>query len=576
VVQDLSTAHRVFKQQQSSSAPLQIVTLNGQIVHGDGRLSGGRGGESNVLARERERRGLPRRVQKATKELAQARESLAQLQDRVQRSKLALEAGNRTIRQLRSETAKQTAQQAEARRQLDLARQREEWYRDLVAKTAAEQEQLRTNADAVTTEMEQSRARQAELRTALAEAQQALAEVDAAALQAQLAAAQAELALCESQRDGIVALLEGQREALTQVSDQIQAKEAQSTNLASRLQELDGEIASQRTTGEELAAQLQKYATLIEPAEAELSELSSEQATLEKKERSLQERLRDEEMRVSRASLAVERSQDDLQTLHREIEADLGPIKASAVDTLTFLQPLLPLQMPVERLPAVEELPEGMEADIRRLRRQERRMANVNPNAPEEYAEALERHSFLTEQVSDLERASESLQEVIAELDQLMEQALARTFREIATQFKEYFNRLFDGGSARLQLTDPENLTQTGVEIVARPPGKRTQSLALLSGGERSLTAIALIFAILKISPPPFCVLDEVDAMLDEANVGRFRNLLKELSEETQFVIITHNRHTVQAANTIYGVSMGADSASQVVSLKLHGEQLAS
>jgi len=157
----------------------------------------------------------------------------------------------------------------------------------------------------------------------------------------------------------------------------------------------------------------------------------------------------------------------------------------------------------------------------------------------------------------------------------LMEREFERTFQAVAAQFKEYFSTLFGGGTARLELTDPDDLTHTGVEIVARPPGKRAQSLALLSGGERSLTAIALIFAILKVSPTPFCVLDEVDAMLDEANIGRFRTLLKELAESTQFVVITHNRGTIEAADTIYGVSMGADSVSQVVSLKLHGERVA-
>jgi chromosome segregation protein len=121
-------------------------------------------------------------------------------------------------------------------------------------------------------------------------------------------------------------------------------------------------------------------------------------------------------------------------------------------------------------------------------------------------------------------------------------------------------------------LTDPDNLTTTGIDIIARPPGKRQQGLALLSGGERALTAAALLFAILKVRPTPFCFLDEVDAALDEANVSRFRDMLKELSSSTQFVVITHNRGTVEAADTIYGISMGSDSASRALSLKLEGE----
>jgi chromosome segregation protein len=125
------------------------------------------------------------------------------------------------------------------------------------------------------------------------------------------------------------------------------------------------------------------------------------------------------------------------------------------------------------------------------------------------------------------------------------------------------------GGSAKIILTDEEDLTNSGIDIEARLPGKRAQRLALLSGGERSLTAAALVFALLKASPTPFCVMDEVDAMLDEANVGRFTEILRELSEKTQFVIITHNRNTVQAAEVIYGITMGRDTASQVISLKL-------
>jgi chromosome segregation protein len=223
----------------------------------------------------------------------------------------------------------------------------------------------------------------------------------------------------------------------------------------------------------------------------------------------------------------------------------------------------------------VQELPSDLEGSIQRRKQQLKRMGAINPNAPAEYAELEQRYTFLTEQTSDLQEADAKLRQVIADLDTVMEREFKRTFKAVASEFKKAFTRLFGGGSARLLLTDPEDPIQSGVEIIARPPDRRQQGLALLSGGERSLVAAALIFALLKVSPTPFCVLDEVDAMLDEANVGRFREMLVELSQETQFIVITHNRGTVQSADTIYGVSMGADGASQIISLRLEGEQLA-
>jgi chromosome segregation protein len=229
----------------------------------------------------------------------------------------------------------------------------------------------------------------------------------------------------------------------------------------------------------------------------------------------------------------------------------------------------------VSTVPVVEQVPEGLEEEIHQIKAQLRRMGSVNLNAPDEYAEVLDRYSFLTTQASDLDEAAHSLREVIAELDLIMRREFDRTFQAVATRFKENFTQLFGGGTARLLLTDPDDLGQTGIEIVAQPPGKRQQTLALLSGGERALTAVALIFSILEVTPPPFCILDEVDAMLDEANVKRFREALEALSQKTEFILITHNRGTIQAASTIYGVSMGEDSTSQVVSLRLEGDWIA-
>jgi chromosome segregation protein len=230
----------------------------------------------------------------------------------------------------------------------------------------------------------------------------------------------------------------------------------------------------------------------------------------------------------------------------------------------------------VSSLPKVETLPEGLEEQIQSLRRRMRRLEPINPDAPTEYAEVSQRHNFLSEQAEDLESAIADLRQVITELDEVMEREFKRTFGLVARQFRSFFQELFGGGSARLQLTDPDDLMSTGIDIVARPPGKRQQGLALLSGGERALTATALVFAIMSTSPTPFCVLDEVDAALDEANVGRFRTVLQSMAQETQFVIITHNRYTIEIADIVYGITMSGDGSSRVISHRLsqeHDEQ---
>jgi chromosome segregation protein len=223
----------------------------------------------------------------------------------------------------------------------------------------------------------------------------------------------------------------------------------------------------------------------------------------------------------------------------------------------------------VETLPLVTVLPLDLEDSLTQKRAQLRRMGAVNLEAQQEFESVQERYDFMTTQVDDLKKAESDLREVIAELDELTKRDFNKTFDAVATEFKAIFTRLFGGGSARLVLTDPDNLTETGIDIEARLPGRREQGLSLLSGGERSLTAISLVFALLKVSPTPVCVMDEVDAMLDEANVGRFRDLLAELGQHTQFIVVTHNRNTVQAADVIYGITMGRDSTSQQISLRL-------
>jgi chromosome segregation protein len=220
---------------------------------------------------------------------------------------------------------------------------------------------------------------------------------------------------------------------------------------------------------------------------------------------------------------------------------------------------------------AVEPIPPPR---IEALRARLRRMGPVNALAPAEYATLLERHDFLQTQMEDVRAAVTTLREAISDLDVTMDERFSATFEGIAREFGAAFTRLFGGGSARLELVGaendggPERGARRGVEIIAQPPGKRQLHLQLLSGGERALTAAALLFAILKHRPRPFCIMDEVDAALDEANVVRFREALLELAAGTQFVVVTHNRGTVEVADTLYGVSMGDDGGSRVLSLR--------
>jgi len=165
--------------------------------------------------------------------------------------------------------------------------------------------------------------------------------------------------------------------------------------------------------------------------------------------------------------------------------------------------------------------------------------------------------------------SSEQTRALIAELDGLIAGQFRSTFAALESAFDARFQQLFGGGFARLALTEPGDLAATGIEITARPPGKKPQALAMLSGGERALTAVALLFAMLEVRPVPFCVLDEVDAALDEANIGRFTDALRELSRTTQCIVITHNRGTIETADALYGVTVGDDSVSRVISLRL-------
>jgi chromosome segregation protein len=205
---------------------------------------------------------------------------------------------------------------------------------------------------------------------------------------------------------------------------------------------------------------------------------------------------------------------------------------------------------------------------VAELRQKLERMGQVNLMAIEEYEALEERHQFLVTQNEDLSQARATLLGIVARIDETIRAMFLDTFESVCENFRIYYRRLFNGGQARIYLLDEDDPLESGIEIEARPPGKKPQTISLLSGGEQAMTAIALLFSIFKARPSPFCVLDEVDAPLDDANIGRFLDLVDEFTNESQFIIITHNKQTMSRASALYGVTMQELGVSQLVSVR--------
>jgi chromosome segregation protein len=288
--------------------------------------------------------------------------------------------------------------------------------------------------------------------------------------------------------------------------------------------------------------------------------LAAEGSRRESEQRLAKARERLAELRGERSKLGVEeeRASGALKLLEEQVRAELG----------------LPDDEPLPDPESIEVDDEGTEAekanalrDLQRLRRKLIALEPVNPLAAVELGEVGERHRFLSEQRADLDKAMADLRSLADDLASTIAEQFSATFQAVDREFNVFFQRLFNGGQASLRTSDDPD--EPGIDIYARPPGKRIGSLAQLSGGERALTATALLLAILRVKPTPFCVLDEVDAALDERNVGRFTEALRELTDRTQFVVITHNRKTIEAADTLYGVSMDEGGSSKVLSMRL-------
>jgi len=210
---------------------------------------------------------------------------------------------------------------------------------------------------------------------------------------------------------------------------------------------------------------------------------------------------------------------------------------------------------------------------IAELTEQITKLGEINITAIEEYEKVQERYKFLQEQQEDLHKSIASLHQAINKINRSIEKDFFNTFNALNNQFGQTFKRLFQGGEARLSLTQEDDLMESGVDLIVQPPGKKLQNIALLSAGEKALSALALLFSVFMLKPTPFCLMDEVDAPLDDANLERFSQLLQELSTQTQFIIITHNKRTMAWANALYGVTMEEEGVSKIISVSLKDPQ---
>ncbi len=379
-------------------------------------------------------------------------------------------------------------------------------------------------------------------------------------LQQEAAQATAELAGLEERRRGaemafqridrLHADLERRVLGIEQQRAAAEAEREQRIRESATLGERQQELAAQRATATEQALALAAGAQALRQQLAQLeTDLKSARTALDQ--------LRDD--RSTRSNEAA-KLRSDLEHLEasclNEVNAEAAVLRAD--ETIAYLS---------EEELAVEE------ETCRGLRQKMEQMGPVNMMALEEYKETADRHTFLEAQRTDLIESIENTQETIKEIDQISRTKFDEAFARINENFSAVFTRLFHGGQAFLRLTDAENQAESGLDIVASPPGKKLQNVLLLSGGEKALTALALLMGIFQFQPSPFCVLDEVDAALDETNVGRLAELLNSMSGDTQFLLVTHSKRMMHAADMIYGVTMQEPGVSKVVSVRLGAQQ---
>ncbi|MGI6611445.1 MAG: chromosome segregation protein SMC [Limnochordia bacterium] len=537
----------------------RIVSLEGDLVTPGGAITGGsqtrRG--PGLLSRNRELDELREQLASLGQESTVLKERYAAAQDRVQtlESQVKEYASKRHALELDKASAAgdAAALEKEWQRLEVLGRQLTQEEHDSSRQDRERSERLarvHEQLTAANTARESSRAEMESISQRLTRAMRHRDEIQASLGEASLTAART-----SHDKEAAAAKLGQWERALAEALQRIHDEE-ESIRVANQLlTQLEATMSQHRRQVEaahaEHSAYLERLRELREHEKALQAELSVQTAAereLRDAGEAVQEQIQARAVSLARVQAAMATVEEKLAALGAE-ESDGFPPETSTWDVTEVRRELGQCHQQLEE------------------------MGSVNPTAPEEFAKVNERYAFLCNQRQDLVTARQHLEETIAEIDSTSTSRLMTTYRDVRQAFTELFRRLFGGGTADLVWLDESNPLDSGLELMAQPPGKAMQRLIALSGGERALTAIALIFAILAVRPSPFCVLDEVDAALDERNLGRFASLLVEFSAKTQFLVITHRQATMEVADTLYGVTMDRAATSNLVTLRLSSQQ---
>ncbi len=543
------------------SADTVVVTQNGTVVSGCGasEIWMPSTKDKSPLARHQMREGLQNDIQALEKEIQTLETSLESLRSDESNIMETMNNARQMLEEFRRELALQEGEKQVIVRETKSAKDRVETvsfeYNNLM-ETESEGADLRKN---LATELQEIRDRQTTVRTMSAEQTKELTEV-------------------EERRNDALQITSEHRIVFSHKNSTLEHLNSRREPMEARIEELN-DLINDRSNGvdsynrriEDLRFSIEDEQNKIQPLEDRLEETSR---TLDAERARREETIQvlttaENRLRVIRNDLE---GQLNRKSKFEVEKAEFTMRHDNALERVTGAYHITKEELAESDAPRWEndEVPdqEIIETRVAELQAKLDSMGPVNLVAIEEHAEHEERYAFLMKQQEDLAAAKQQLLDMIKTINNTTTELFKDTFNKVNTEFQEMFKKLFGGGSAKLVLTDDEDVLEAGIEIIARPPGKKLQTISLLSGGERTMTAVALLFSLFKVKPSPFCVLDELDAALDDANINRFVDALKEFLTTSQFIIITHSRQTIAAADVIYGVTMQTRGISKVVSMK--------